>query len=252
MVNLLHAVCPGPDVCQHFSREDLMSITLLYFASVREALGCTSQSLPLHELHTQDTDGLWRWLHAQHPKLASWQSHLRLAVNEAFVEGNAPLKQGDTVALIPPVSGGQGKTLKDPSGYFSVTTERLDREAVESLVEHDGAGAVVLFTGRVRNATGERAVDYLVYEAYEAMALKKLKDTADEAIARWPDIRVAIAHRYGRLEVSDAAVVIAVSSPHRAQAYEASQYVIDRLKQVVPIWKKEVSPDGSEWIGMGP
>lgn len=229
-----------------------MSITLLFFASVRETLARPSQSIELHDLHTPTLEGLWLWLETQDPKFTAWRAHLRIAINESFVDAGAIIHDGDTIAIIPPVSGGQANTLKDSTGHFIVTTEGLDSFAVESLVEHDGAGAVVLFTGRVRNITGDRQVKYLVYEAYESMALKKLESTAQEAIIQWPGVRVAIAHRYGRLEIGEAAVVIAVSSPHRAEAYDASEYIIDRLKQVVPIWKKEVSPDGSEWIGMGP
>ena len=229
-----------------------MPITLLYFAAVRETLGRTTQRVALTELPSPDLEGLWAWMSAQDPRMRQWRAHLRVAINEEFAHDSHPLCEGDVVAIIPAVSGGQGKTLKDDSGHFILSTLPLETFNVGRLVEHDGAGAVVLFTGRVRNATGERAVEHLVYEAYETMALKKLEQTAQEAKERWPMTRVAIAHRYGRLEIGEAAVVIAVSSPHRAQAYDASEYVIDRLKQVVPIWKKEVSPDGSEWIGMGP
>ena len=111
---------------------------------------------------------------------------------------------------------------------------------------------MVCFTGRVRDHTGDHDVSYLEYDAYPAMALEKLAQAVDESVERWPATRSAIHHRWGRLEIGEAAVVVATSSPHRAEAFAACQYIIDRLKEIVPIWKKEVSPEGEEWVGFGP
>ena len=155
-----------------------------------------------------------------------------------------PPEDGDELAFIPPVSGGSD----DPR--FAMTTAPLTLDAVIALVERPEAGAVATFTGVVRNHTKERKVVRLEYDAYVPMAERKLRETAEKAEERWP-VRVAIHHRHGSLEVGELAVVIAVSSPHRAEAFDACRFVIEELKREVPIWKKEVSPDGEEWIGRG-
>ena len=111
------------------------------------------------------------------------------------------------------------------------------------------AGAVAIFAGTVRELTNGKKTLYLEYEAYESMALKQLEIIVSEIEERWPGARAAISHRVGRLEISDIAVAIAVSTPHRAEAYEANRHAIERMKEMVPIWKKEYWEDGSKWIG---
>jgi molybdopterin synthase catalytic subunit len=108
---------------------------------------------------------------------------------------------------------------------------------------------MVVFVGSVRDMSEGKQVDFLEYEAYEPMALQRLHEVAAEAESRWPVLAIAIQHRVGRLEIGDDAVVVAVSCPHRAEAFEACRYVIDRLKEVVPIWKKEHGEGGQVWIG---
>ncbi|MBC7923903.1 MAG: molybdenum cofactor biosynthesis protein MoaE [Ferruginibacter sp.] len=119
---------------------------------------------------------------------------------------------------------------------------------VIAAVQSDRAGAVDVFIGVVRNRSQSKNVVRLEYEAYEAMALRKLRELAAEAKMRWPVEEVAIVHRKGVLQVGEVAVVVAVSTPHRKEAFEACQYLIDTLKEVVPIWKKEVYEDGETWI----
>ncbi|MGN7408287.1 molybdenum cofactor biosynthesis protein MoaE [Sporosarcina sp. SAFN-010] len=132
---------------------------------------------------------------------------------------------------------------------FEVVEAPIDAQLYSNYVLHAGAGAVTLFTGHVREWThGVRTV-YLAYEAYVPMAEKKLAEIGAEMEAKWPGVKVAIAHRIGELHISDIAVVIAVSSPHRKAAYEANEYAIERIKEVVPIWKKEIWEDGEEWLG---
>lgn len=132
---------------------------------------------------------------------------------------------------------------------FEITESPIDPQRYADYVLHTGAGAVTLFTGHVREWThGVRTV-YLAYEAYVPMAEKKLAQIGEEMEAKWPGIRTAIAHRIGELHLSDIAVVIAVSSPHRKAAYEANEYAIERIKEIVPIWKKEIWEDGQEWQG---
>lgn len=131
---------------------------------------------------------------------------------------------------------------------FRITPEPLDALALMEAVADGGAGAVALFAGVVRDENLGRRVEYLEYDAYPPMAEKQMRAIADEVRARWPVTGVAMAHRTGRLEIGEASVIIAVSSPHRADAIEACRYAIDRLKATVPVWKKEVFEGGEEWL----
>ena len=130
---------------------------------------------------------------------------------------------------------------------FAITTELIRPDALHSEVRGDGDGAIVTFSGVVRNHSGDVATDYLVYEAYPEMAERKMAEIGEEVKQRWPIGDMAIVHRVGRVEVGEISVVIAVASPHRAEAFEACSYAIDRLKESVPIWKKEVGSDGHCW-----
>jgi molybdopterin synthase catalytic subunit len=135
------------------------------------------------------------------------------------------------------------------SDKFQIVREPIEVTDVVNKVMHPHAGAVNTFIGTVRELTGGRRTLRLEYEAYEPMALKQFRQIEEEITEKWPQARVAITHRIGRLEISDTAVVIAVSTPHRAEAFEASRYAIERLKEIVPIWKKEFWEDGQAWIG---
>jgi molybdopterin synthase catalytic subunit len=131
---------------------------------------------------------------------------------------------------------------------FRVTHDRLDPVALCELVSRPEAGAVVLFSGIVRNNNLGRGVQYLEYDAYPPLAERTLAEIAGEVRARWEVTEVAIHHRIGRLEIGEASLLVAVSAPHRAQAFESCHYCVDRVKQIVPVWKKEVWDDGEEWI----
>ncbi|MEM7675683.1 MAG: molybdenum cofactor biosynthesis protein MoaE [Myxococcota bacterium] len=179
----------------------------------------------------------------QYPALAPLLPAVRVAVNETFGLDDDPVQPTDELALIPPVSGGQD--------LFEVRTEPLEVAEVEAAVRHGGAGAVVSFTGTVRDNTKGVAVEALEYEAYRSMAQKYLRSIGQEISQKWPHTRVAMLHRVGRLDIGEASVVIAVSSPHRADAFDACRYSIERLKEDVPIWKKEFRTDGSVWVGVG-
>lgn len=132
---------------------------------------------------------------------------------------------------------------------YEIVEHPIDSDAYVKQVLHPGAGAVTVFTGHVREWTHGIRTLYLAYEAYVPMAEKKLKQIGEEIENRWPGTRAAIAHRIGELQISDIAVVIAVSSPHRKAAYEANEYAIERIKEMVPIWKKEIWENGEEWVG---
>jgi molybdopterin synthase catalytic subunit len=132
---------------------------------------------------------------------------------------------------------------------FKIVDGPIDEIALEDEVRTDADGAVIVFRGVARRQSRGRDVVHLEYEAYPEMAEKVMAQIGDEMRARWPISRVAMVHRTGVLEIGHASVVIAVSAPHRREAFEAASYAIDRLKQNVPIWKKEIWSDGSQWIG---
>ncbi|MCX7622949.1 MAG: molybdopterin converting factor subunit 1 [Thermomicrobium sp.] len=216
-----------------------MRVTVRYFAVVRELLGRERDE---HELPEGTTVGeLLERLIADQPILDRLRRSMLVMVNRRYARPDQRLSEGDEVALIPPVSGG--------SERFRVGPDPLDPAAVERLVAHPGAGTIVTFVGTVREQARGKRVRYLEYEAYAEAAEEAFAQIASEIAGRWPILGVAIHHRTGRLAIGEASVVIAVASAHRAEAFEACRYAIERLKQVAPIWKKEVYEDGEVWIG---
>jgi len=135
---------------------------------------------------------------------------------------------------------------------IAITEDPINTQAVIAAVQADGAGAINVFIGTVRNQTQAKPVTKLDFEAYDSMAVKKMQEIANQAAARWPIQKVAIVHRKGSLEIGEAAVVIAVSTPHRKASFEACEFIIDTLKEVVPIWKKEIFEDGEVWVAAHP
>lgn len=221
-----------------------MNVTIKFFARTREAVGTGLLKRNLADQATV-TD-LMEALQQEFPKLVEVVPHTVVAVNQEFANPDTRLAEGDEVALFPPVSGGSGAD----EGKFAITFEPISLDQIAAKVVRPETGAVAVFGGVVRDVSAGKPVEHLEYEAYEAMAVERLRQVAAEARAQWPKIvDIAIVQRIGRLEVGENAVVVAVSSPHRGDGcFEACAYAINRLKQIVPIWKKEVSPDGSEWI----
>ena len=131
---------------------------------------------------------------------------------------------------------------------FKITEDEIASDALYQSILSDANGAVAIFAGVVRNYTGDKRTDHLVYEAYPEMAEKKMKEIGKDIEVRWGITDIGILHRIGKLEIGEISVLIAVSSPHRAESFAACQYAIDRLKQIVPIWKKEVGEDGESWV----
>jgi molybdopterin synthase catalytic subunit len=209
------------------------------FASAREVVGKQEVIVDVPEGVT--AADLLTQLVAQHPDLRRLAPSLKLAVNHEYVEGERRLAEGDEVALIPPVSGGVD--------LFEVTESPLSLDVMARTVGQNTSGAIASFLGVVREFSRGRRVDHLEYDAYPEMAVAKMRQIGDEIHARWPVDLVAMVHRVGRLTVGEASVAIAVASPHRQEALQACAYAIERLKEIVPIWKKEVWADGSEWIG---
>ena len=143
-----------------------------------------------------------------------------------------------------------GSQAVDPGrkGRFRITLEPLDAATTTAAVAASGCGAVATFIGLVRDHNAGRRVRYLDYECYEPLAVKSFERIASEAASHWPDARLAIAHRIGPLQIGDASVVIAAASPHRADAFAACRYAIERIKQIAPIWKREHFEGGDSWI----
>ncbi len=223
-----------------------MRIQVLYFAFFRERLGTDEQEL---ELPTGTTVGeALAILSNEHQAIAAMQGRFRAAVNQEMITNELVLHDGDELALIPPVAGGADV----PARYAVVKNEPLSVDRVLAAVSDDGMGGIVTFIGQVRDRNEGHDVVRLEYEAYKDMANKVMAKLCDAIETQMPGTRIAVEHRVGVLAIGDAAVVIAAAAPHRAEAFAACRALIDRLKEEVPIWKKEVAPSGEEWIGMGP
>jgi molybdopterin synthase catalytic subunit/molybdopterin converting factor small subunit len=211
-----------------------VQVSIRLFAGLRERAGTGARELELAD--GAKLGDVWPVL-----DLGDEPPGLLYAVNRSYAPADAELEDGDVVALIPPVSGGD----------FRLTGERLSLDAVVGEVRRDEAGAIATFLGTVRNRSRDRDVLYLEYEAYEGMAEETMAKLATELSARHDLCAISIHHRVGRVEIGEPSVAIAISSPHRAAALAACKEAIDTLKRTVPLWKKEVYEGGEEWIGQG-
>jgi molybdopterin synthase catalytic subunit/molybdopterin converting factor small subunit len=209
-------------------------VVVKLFAGLRERAGTGERALELGP-GTRVGD-LWPAL-----ALGREPEGLLYAVNREYVDPDLELRDGDEVAVIPPVSG----------GAFVVTERPLSLDDVVAEVADDEAGAIATFTGTVRRVSRGREVERLEYEAYTEMAESVMAGIATVLKARYDVHDVAIHHRVGEVGIGEASVVIAVSAPHRADALAACRDAIDTLKETVPLWKKEVYEGGEEWVGRG-
>lgn len=216
-----------------------MTIQVKLFAAVRDIVGKRELTIDLPP--ASPASAILERLADDYPRIRPLIPSLKLAVNHEYVAGEHRLAEGDEVAIVPPVSGGVDT--------FEISDTPLSLDAVAASVGQPSSGAIASFLGVVRGDSRGRIVDHLEYEAYAEMAIDRMRQIGDEIHARWPVDRIAIVHRVGRLEVGQASVAIAVGAPHRREALEACSYAIERLKEIVPIWKKEVWSDGAEWIG---
>ncbi len=212
------------------------------FARLREQAGTEMEMLELPAAST--LADVYEALRKRHPALEQDRGAVRVALNQEFSDWTALVQDGDEVAFIPPVSGG----AHGVGVLFELTADPLDARRLEAAIAHKGAGAICTFTGVVRDSSRGRSVTHLDYEAYAEMATAQMRKIGDEIAERWPEARLAMAHRTGRLEIGEASVVVSVSCPHRAEAIAACKWGIDRLKESVPIWKKEHAADGTYWI----
>ncbi|HLJ78452.1 MAG TPA: molybdenum cofactor biosynthesis protein MoaE [Acidobacteriaceae bacterium] len=178
-----------------------------------------------------------------------WPS-IAVAVNQEYVTAGHALREGDEVALLPPVSGGAGDPPPESqpdSPHVRIVYDRIVPHDIIPPLQRPEDGAIAIFDGIVRNHSRGRATRYLEYEAYEPMALRKMQELAAEVRERFAVRNVALVHRLGHLEIGESSVLIAVFSAHRAAAFDACRWLIDTLKQTVPIWKKEFFEDGAVW-----
>ncbi len=203
-----------------------------------------TQSLDLEIENPLSVAEVFARIVADLPKLARMEPSLLFAVNEEYASRDQLLKDGDVVAVLPPVSGGE-QTGRD---VFEITREPIDIAGLRKRLLEGDSGAVVIFDGVARDNTKGRRTLHLEYEGYTEMALRTMEQIGREIHGQWRINRVGMVHRLGRVDITESSVVIIVTSAHRGIAFEACEYAINRLKKIVPIWKKEFFEDGEVWV----
>lgn len=239
-----------------------MRVHVKFFAIFREMTGIKTEWREIAEGMT--VEQLWKDYAARSPRVGSIRA--AYAVNQHLVTSSQILRDGDEVGFLPPVSGGTPKPQRPQSAQRKskkkisvssvrsvsedalVTRKPLDMNALVKRVAFPGAGAIITFSGVVRDNAQGKSVSHLEYDAYPEMAEGTMRDIITEIKMRWPDARVAMAHRVGRLKIGEASVIIAVAAPHRPEAYAASRYAIERVKAILPVWKKEFATDSQYWV----
>ncbi len=228
-----------------------MEVEIRLFATLKDRAGRGRIPVALDE--PADVEALMMAVANAYPELASALPTALIAVNKAFAGPGTPIFLGDEVAIFPPVSGGEDPQMPHPT-YFAITTGQVDLETIHARLKQPDVGAIVTFSGAVRGETNREglppATRYLEYEAYQEMAEVKMAQVAHEIWQRWPLVKgIAIVQSIGKLEIGDTTTIVACAAAHRDQgAFEAARYGIDRLKEIVPVWKKEVGQDHSIWV----
>ncbi len=226
-----------------------MEIQIRLFATLKDHAGQNRIAVTLPEPATGQM--LLDEVTAVYPNLAPLLATSLISVNKAFADVNTPIPPGAEVALFPPVSG--GSEMPYPT-YFAITADKLDMDAIQARLIQPDVGAVVSFTGAVRGQTTRDGLPpqtlHLEYEAYSEMAEAKMAQIAREIWERWPQVKgIAIVQRIGKLDIGQMTTFVACASGHRDQGvFDAARYGIDRLKEIVPVWKKEVGADKSVWV----
>ena len=224
-----------------------MRVKVLFFGRLKDIVGAAEDSPELPSSgRVQDVFDLYA---ARSPEFARFRPSIAAAINQQYAEFTAPLQPDDEVAFLPPVSGGSGAGVEAQprADICEITREPLQAELCADEVKAESDGAVVLFDGIVRNNFKGRETLYLIYEAYEPMALAKMREICAEMHQRFAIDRIVMRHRLGRLEIGETSIAIAVSAPHRAAAFDACRFAIDTFKRIVPIWKQEHFCDGAVW-----
>ena len=218
-----------------------MRVRLLTFASIQDIVGSREIDVELPAGST--VRDLLAHLEEKYPRIAGYRSILLTAVNEEYANPETTISDGDEVAVFPPVSGGAVQ-----SEFYRVTREAIDAREIASQLQRPEAGAICIFEGIVRNNSKGKTTRYLEYDGYETMALNKMEEIGMFVRRAWEIDAVGIVHRLGHLDIGETSVAIIVTSAHRRAAFDACEYAIDKLKKIVPIWKKEFFEDGEVWI----
>ena len=221
----------------------MYEVEVQYFAAARDLAGCTHEWIAL-SAPTVSVHEFLRLLAERHVQLASYLPRMRLAVNDELHSAVENIRAADRVAVLPPVAGGA-------SAVCAVRQAELSVDEAIAAVKHAGAGGIALFMGVVRDHAEQGAVARLDYEAHLVLAEREMRRILDELAREYPGTRLCALHRVGSLQIGDIAVLVAVSAAHREQAFAACRLAIDRIKQSVPIWKKEWAKDGSAlWVNL--
>jgi molybdopterin synthase catalytic subunit len=224
-------------------------VRVLFFGAAREA--AADEGLLSLNASTTAREAFERVLEA-YPNLRRFRSSLLVAVNQEYARDlDVVLKDGDELAVFPPVSGGgaeQADEEDDARDFFELTIEPIDVGSIIRRVVPRRCGATVTLDGYAREWTKGRRTLYLVYESYAPMALAEMRRLGQEAHRLFPIAHIGIVHRTGRTDIGETSVVICVSAPHRRAAFEACEWAIRELKRTVPIWKKEFFEDGEVWV----
>ena len=220
-----------------------MQVKVLFFGALRDMLGRAAETIEI-PAGAQLSCLLDRYTQ-QVPKLKGLLPSVAVSVNQEYASRSDTLREGDEVALLPPVSGGADAPLH--GRYSELTRNKIDAAGLMQSMKAPSDGAVVVFEGIVRDNTRGRRTNYLDYHAYEEMAVKQLDALVEQTLREFKIDQARIIHRLGKMEIGDTSVWIGVTSPHRGAAFEASRFLIDTLKKTVPIWKKEYFEDGAVW-----
>lgn len=218
-----------------------MVVRVLFFGQLKDIVGASEESFDAAA--GARLEDLYASYAQRFPRLAEFRSSVAASINREYASWDAKPRAGDEVAFLPPVSGGS-TVFED---VVRIVRVRIETDEIVASLKAPEDGAVAVFEGIVRNHSRGKATLYLEYEAYEQMALAKMEEIGAEIRKRFAIDRLAMVHRLGRLEIGETSVLIAVSSAHRAAAFDACRYGIDTLKRVVPIWKKEFFADGAVW-----
>jgi molybdopterin synthase catalytic subunit len=225
-------------------------VKVLFFGQLKDIAGTGEEIVELPEGARLET--LFAQYCEQFPRLSVLGGSIVMARNQQFAPSSTPIADGDEIAFLPPVSGGTGRythEISDQAGhFFALTRLPIESRQLEQRVLAGSDGAVVVFEGVVRNNTGGRATRFLDYEGYEPMAVETMAQIGLQIASEYQIGRIAMVHRLGRMEIGEASVAIVVAAPHRKPAFEAALAGINRLKKLVPIWKKEHFEDGEVWV----
>lgn len=216
-----------------------MRVKVLFFGMLRDIVGHAEDDLILADDARLET--VFEHYAGRFPRLRGMAGSLVMARNRQFSDVSSPVAEGDEVAILPPVSGGAGH-------FFAVTREPIDPRAIAARLLRGEDGAVVTFEGVVRDNTRGRQTRYLDYECYDAMAVGVMEEIGLEIVRSFDIDRIGMVHRAGRIEIGETSVAIVVTAAHRRPAFEAALEAIDRVKRLVPIWKKEYFADGEVWV----